>query len=429
MKKLKGAFRKSSTVSIFQRRELYSLLKNWHWGGFALAVSLTGCVDLTQRPLLIHAARVFDGHAIQKDVSVLIENGKVSKVDKPEKFTDTNAQLIELGDATLLPGLIELHAHVNFHHISKDTILRHGITTLRDVGGNVAYPTGGEGELRFLTAGKIITVPNGYPINKHGETDIAISVTSDAQARQVVRDLVSSGASVIKVALETGGEHGAPWSGEHHHSSSHDAKNQPEKHSSNEKSQAWAVLPEHTVKAIVDEAHKLKRKVTAHVGEARGVEISLNAGVDEWAHTPCEKIPDALLSRAISQGVKMISTIDTLSKCHGVAENMRKWTAKGGTVLYGAEIAHPDIPYGIDAQELLYLQKYTQLQPAEVLQLATSKAGQYLEIPLLGTLQPEAPADLIAVKGNALEDFKLLEYPDLVISGGKVVVNNVNQEH
>jgi imidazolonepropionase-like amidohydrolase len=50
-----------------------------------------------------------------------------------------------------------------------------------------------------------------------------------------------------------------------------------------------------------------------------------------------------------------------------------------------------------------------------------------LNIPLLGTLQPNAPADLIAVKGDALQNFKKLEYPDFVMSGGKVVVNNFNQ--
>ena len=48
----------------------------------------------------------------------------------------------------------------------------------------------------------------------------------------------------------------------------------------------------------------------------------------------------------------------------------------------------------------------------------TSKAGERLGIPLLGTLQTGAPADLIAVKGNPFERFKILEYPDLVIAGG-----------
>lgn len=63
----------------------------------------------------------------------------------------------------------------------------------------------------------------------------------------------------------------------------------------------------------------------------------------------------------------------------------------------------------------------------EVLRTLTSKAGQYLNIPLLGTLQVGAPADLIAVRGDATQNFKPLEYPKLVISGGKMVVNYVDK--
>jgi hypothetical protein len=50
--------------------------------------------------------------------------------------------------------------------------------------------------------------------------------------------------------------------------------------------------------------------------------------------------------------VKTVSTLDTLSKCSGVAQNAHTWATLGGELLYGAELAHPDIPWGIDAQEL-----------------------------------------------------------------------------
>ncbi len=58
-----------------------------------------------------------------------------------------------------------------------------------------------------------------------------------------------------------------------------------------------------------------------------------------------------------------------------------------------------------------------------VLKAATSEAGKNLGKPLLGTLLHDAPADIIAVRGNPFMRFKLLEYPDLVISGGQIVVN------
>jgi len=58
-----------------------------------------------------------------------------------------------------------------------------------------------------------------------------------------------------------------------------------------------------------------------------------------------------------------------------------------------------------------------------VFKAATSKAGEHLGIPGLGTLTPGAPADVIAVRANPFEKFKILEYPDLVISGGRTIVN------
>ncbi|MDO9102767.1 MAG: amidohydrolase family protein [Candidatus Nitrotoga sp.] len=70
------------------------------------------------------------------------------------------------------------------------------------------------------------------------------------------------------------------------------------------------------------------------------------------------------------------------------------------------------------------MMQMAQMQPIDVLRSATLKAGRHLNIPLLGTLQPGAPADIIAVKGNPMHAFKILEYPDLVISGGEIVVNN-----
>ena len=60
----------------------------------------------------------------------------------------------------------------------------------------------------------------------------------------------------------------------------------------------------------------------------------------------------------------------------------------------------------------------------KVLKAATSGAGEHLGLAPLGTLTSGAPADLIAVRGNPIEKFKLLEYPDLVMSGGRVIVNN-----
>jgi imidazolonepropionase-like amidohydrolase len=175
---------------------------------------------------------------------------------------------------------------------------------------------------------------------------------------------------------------------------------------------------------IVDEAHKNNRKVTAHVAETQGVEIAVNAGIDEWAHMPFDPIPESLLKKAVAQNVKIVGTFDTLSKCSGLAANARNWAAFGGEFLYGAEVAHPDIPWGINAQELMYMRQMAKMELRDVLRAATSRPGEHLNLQPLGTLQRGAPADIIAVKGDPSHNLKILEYPDLVISGGKIIVNN-----
>lgn len=383
---------------------------------FILTLFSSPFVIAEDTPLLLHAARVFDGNEMRTNTSVLISKGKIARIDSRDALKDTAATVIDLGDATILAGFIELHAHLDFQHIPADVVLRHGITTLRDVGGPVHQPYGGDGSLRVLTSGQIITAPDGYPIPSMGADNIAIPVATEAQARQTVRDLINGGAVIIKIALEVGNEVGAPWTSGHHHEHSAHARHGKQAH-------AMPLLSEAIVKAIVDEAHKNGRKVTAHLAESKGVKLAVNAGVDEWAHIPCDAIPEPLLKKAAAQRVKIVTTFDTLSKCSGAAHNAHIWSALGGEFLYGAEIAHADIPWGIDAQELNLMMHLAKMKPLEVLRTVTSKAGQHLNIPLLGTLQVGAPADLIAVRGDAMQNFKPLEYPDLVMSGGKMVVN------
>ncbi|SFK47572.1 Imidazolonepropionase [Nitrosomonas aestuarii] len=405
-----------------------------------IAPSLVTAADMHQKPLLLHASRVFDGNQIRTNLSILIKNGQVSQIERRELLlVDEDVKIIELGDATILPGLIELHAHLAYRKVPPEIVLQHGITTIRDLGGPVHAPYGGNGSLRVLTSGPIITAPDGYPISNLGATNIARAVSSEEEARKTVRDLVSAGAVVIKVALEPGGEVGAPWSVHHGHGKhAHDDEQHahaPGKqvkhhqhssdiHHSPKSRQAWPLLSEKIVTAIVSEAHHNNRRVTAHIAEEKGARIALNAGVDEWAHMPCDVIPEALLKQAVSQNVKIVTTIDTLSKCTGIESNTRTWSALGGEILYGAEIAHPEIPWGINTQELMYMMQFTGMQLVDTLRTATSLAGEHIGLfPKLGTIQLGAPADIVAVKGDLALDIKKLEYPDLVISGGQIIVN------
>jgi hypothetical protein len=241
--------------------------------------------ETATRHLLISAERVFDGHDMRDHAAVLISGSKIIAVGSREALQSQADDELALGDATILPGFIELHAHLALHKVPRDIVLRHGVTTVRDVGGPLSAPSGGVGALRLLTAGPIITIPGGYPISVFGKGYVAETVGTAAEAKELVRRLVAGGAAVIKIALEPGGEPGAPWSLGHHAGAA----------------PPWPIASPEIVGAIVGEAHRLGKIVTAHIGESRGAAIALAAGVDEWAHVPCSAIDEELLRQAVAQ--------------------------------------------------------------------------------------------------------------------------------
>lgn len=386
---------------------------------------------------LLTADRVFDGVDVQFGKSVLVVGDKVQAVGNYADLSAQCATRYNLGDATIMPGFIESHAHVTFQNVSKDKVLEHGITTVQDTGGPLLPPQGGNGTLRLLSTGPILQAQGGYPLNVFSPDDtvggldkVGLAIASGAtesQVRAIVQQLVAGGASAIKIALEVGGEAGAPWMMSHGHGEVPAAP--------------WVVLSQDQVNWIVSEAHSLGKKVLAHVGENTGFVIAKNAGVDILAHMPCAALDHELLHEAVHDGMKFMTTIDTLASCGEplyanahVPGHVYQDHAAGGMdfpYIYGSEIAHDNVPWGINGEELhlmLHLGSGDSIDFSDVLNVlrsATSAAAANLStgIPGLGTLTPNAPADLIAIKGNALERFKIIEYPDLVMSGGKLVVN------
>ena len=268
----------------------------------------TGGSEIPEPPAcqIVTADRLFDGINFPEDtMAVLIEGNKVTQVGSPEALSGPCGNRINLGDATILPGFIESHAHITFQNVRKDTVLEHGITTVQDTGGPLLAAEGGQGNLRLLSAGPIIQAPGGYPLNifgggAGGYDKIGYPVSSAAEAQEVVQHLVDGGATAIKIALEPGGETGAPWM-------------QP--HDGPVPATPWSMLSPEIVQAIVTKAHALNKRVIVHVGENTGFERALDAGVDEFAHMPCSAISEGLLQRAVNQGVTFVTTIDTLSSC------------------------------------------------------------------------------------------------------------------
>ncbi len=82
------------------------------------------------------------------------------------------------------------------------------------------------------------------------------------------------------------------------------------------------------------------------------IKRAINAGVDEWAHMPCDPLSAGVIASAGAKGVAIDGTIDTEAQCTGVHENAAALVDAGAKLYYATDIGHPDIPHGIDAQEI-----------------------------------------------------------------------------
>jgi imidazolonepropionase-like amidohydrolase len=355
--------------------------------------------------LLVTADRVFDGFTMRTGVAVLIRGGRIERIGPAAELRGPGVTEITTPSGTLLPGVIDLHTHHTIASIPPDRLLTHGVTTARDVGGLLQPTTHVPGGLRHVLAGPLLTAPGGYPIPVRPAP--VETVRGRRDARSTVKAVVANGAKVIKVTVEPGGSPGASWS-------QHRAKTPP----------PWPMLSVGELRTIVRTAHALDRRVTAHLSGPPGVRRALAAGVDEWAHMPCDRIPRGLLRRAARRHVAIVGTLDTESHCTGVMDNARRWLRMGGKLLYGTDMGHVEIPHGIDAQELT-LMVHAGMRPEAALAAATSAAGTHLGLAPLGRLVAGAPADLVGVTGDPRQDFKPLEHPELVIADGKVVARDV----
>lgn len=356
---------------------------------FGACSSPTDTGSGAERTLLI-PSWTFDGHEFHDDLSVLISGSAILKVGDAGDLRQHADAVKELPDSTLLPGFIDLHVHLGAVG-SYSELTSKGVTTVQDVGiseGALPIPEAGGLEVSF--AGPILTAPGGYPIPIHGR-GVAAPVVGPKDARAEVAKLVGLGASVIKIALSDG---------------------KPQFN--------WPTLSPEEVRAIVQEAHAHDLRVTAHLYDKRDVDKALNAGVDDWAHMPCSRIPSSLMERAVAAEVAVVGTLHVYEKCPALLSNTRRFLAAGGTILYGSDMGNSGIPFGIDIRELQLMMR-AGMTLEEVLTAATASAGEHLGLFPLGALIEGAPADLVVVSGDLRDNLDGLERPSSVIVDGQIL--------
>jgi len=377
--------------------------------------------------LLIKNGTLIDGTGADRrpNAYVLVKDGRIVALGNGDIEPPTEAEVIDVGGGTIMPGLIDTHVHITRrllprsesggNTIDQDGLLpwlEEGITTLREVGtARIVFPSVrifadglriNNRAPRVVWAGPMVTAPGGYPIPV-GFDYVAQEVASVDEARSVVNTLADGGAGVIKLGLEQG-----------YHSN-----------------EGWPLLSLDQVMAIAETAHARGLRVTAHVTSLDEVQLALDGGVDDLAHAPLEPIPDELMQKMLGRGMGMATTATVWGDGgEEAAANAKRYADAGGIVSVATDFGCGGCsqPPGIASylREIEFLAQ-SGMSPMQLL-VAATRAGAILSgvDDEVGTIEAGKVADIIIVDGDPLVDIKALRNVSVVIQGGKIVSRGVN---
>lgn len=421
--------------------------------GMALSGVAAPAAAQAHPPIVLKAARVFTATSERPLAPgmVIVEGDHISQVGQ-SLAVPPGAQVIDLGDATLLPGFIDAHVHLDME-MSDDwyrdfyqgimrfpaeqalyaaqyarRTLEAGFTTVRDV-GSVDYVSLGlrnainagiaEGP-RMLIANYAISSTGGhadqapYPPDRVKPAGTIQGVCNGPEeCREAVRYQIKYGADVIKF-MPSGGV-----------LSLSDPVDVPE-------------LTQEEMNAVVSEAHAWHRKVAAHCHGDQAAKMAIAAGVDSIEHGSF--LQEDTLRLMKEKGVYLVPTLFAgywvgekadhfppaiAVKARAAAAQMQSMfqhaVKVGVKVAFGTDSAVE--PHGLDAQEFSLMVK-NGMTPAHALLAATTAAADLLGLAdKIGTLQPGKLADLVAVPGDPLQDIRQTEKVTFVMQGGRVVRN------
>ena len=417
----------------------------------SFACMVSAAPDVPQgETITLKAAHLFDGAgAGLKDAGVLVVQG--DRILQVGGQAPAGARVIDLGDATLLPGFIDAHTHLtdqlnpNYYRGVYDQLMRFpaeqafyaalyarrtleaGFTTVRNVGARDFVDVGLRNAInagiavgpRILTAVHGIGSPGGHfddfafpPERVRPEGPIEGICSGPDQCRQAVRYQMKWGADVIKIAASGGVL------------SESDPVDVPQ------------LTPEE-LSAIISEAHKWNRKVAAHCHGDTAARLAIAAGVDSIEHGSF--LTEDTLKQMKAKGVYLVPTrlaiywvmkqVDTFppqiaAKARAAAaahEKMFRTALRVGVpIAFGTDSGVS--PHGMNALEFSLMTDLG-MSPAAALEAGTRDAARLLGIDNdTGTLERGKAADIVAVPGNVLEDIHATEHPTFVMRGGRIVV-------
>jgi len=410
---------------------------------------------------VLKAARLFDGksNTLVKPGVVVVTDGKIAGTGSSASLP-TEAEVIDLGDATLLPGFIDAHTHLTMMYsedyaraaldalrkpipemaldasVNARTTLMAGFTTVRDVGSAEYLDAGLRNAInrgvvpgpRMLVAVHAIGATGGHcddtgwregAVGKETGPEVGVINGAD-EARRAVRLAHKYGATVIKTCA-TGGV-----------LSLADAVDTPQ-------------LTQAELDALVDEAHALRLKTAAHAHGAEGAKRAIRAGIDSIEHGSflddealdlmkqkgTYYVPTLMaaqgLSEQIQKGVPIPPAIkvkadDAIAHVH---QTFQKAIAKGVKIGLGTDAAV--YPHGRNAEEFHQMVDLG-MKPIDALKAGTSSDADLLGLSSkIGTLETGKLADVVAVPGDPLQNIRQTEHVFFVMKEGVVYRNEKPQ--
>ncbi len=423
-------------------------------GALAIALAVVATPAIAQeapKNTVITGARMLDvltGKVVEYPAIFVDESGRITSIaDARTVKWGSDVKHIDLGDRTLLPGLIDMHVHLDspadiggyrgleftdsFWGMTAvgnaQAMLNAGFTTVRNVGSGNRNDIGLKQAIDNGYAVGPRIVPAGYAIGATGghcdSTFLPPSLEKDAKVegigdsvdelRYQVRRQRKYGAEVIKICA-TGGVF------------------------SRNTEPGQQQLSEEHMRVIADEAHQWGIRVAAHAHGGDGIKAAIKAGIDTIEHASL--VDDEGIKLAVararpvwfsmdifntdytqSEGAKNGVLEDNLRKDREVAQiqrdNFRKAHKAGVKMVFGSDAGV--MPHGSAGGQFRYMVEYG-MTPLEAIQAATRNGAQALGREKdVGAIAVGRYADIIAVDGDPLANVRELESVDAVVKGGK----------